>query len=291
MSLSIRNDSCQGASCSGKHRMPMRKNYRRLLPVFALTVLVAGYACKKTIQVDLNNAAPQIVIEGEVTNVTETYQVRITKTVNFAADNIYPPVSGATVRITDSTTGHSADLTESSPGVYTTNAFTGVPHHTYNLFVVAEGKEYQASSTMPEPIPLDSVTFAKNTDFSNKMDINAIANFQDPPGLENYYQFIEYLNGKLIPNIFVFEDRLSDGKYIEDPLFNDSTYLQKGDSMLLKMYCIDKHVYDYFNTLIQVTGNNDFQSATPANPNTNISNGALGYFSAHTVTREGLVVY
>jgi hypothetical protein len=269
----------------------MLSNTLRLLPAIALLALLAGVACKKVVQVDLNNATPHIVIEGEVTNRTETYQVRITKTVDFSADNTYPPVTGAAVSITDSTTGHGVDLSETSPGIYTTNAFTGASRHIYNLVVMAEGKEYRATSTMPLPVPLDSVTFAKNTDFNNHKDINVVVNFQDPQGLGNYYQFTEILNGRLIPNIFVFEDRLSDGRYIEQPLFNDSTYLQKGDTMLLKMYCVDKNIYNYFNTLISVTGNNNFQSATPANPNTNISNGALGYFSAHTVTQEKLAVY
>ncbi|HWK04927.1 MAG TPA: DUF4249 domain-containing protein [Puia sp.] len=256
-----------------------------------LFALLAGYACKKVIQVDLKNAASQIVIEGEVTNHTQTYQVKITKTVDFSADNTFPPVSGATVRVTDSSTGHTTSYTESSPGVYTTTQFTGVPKHIYNLLVIAEGKEYRATSVMPLPVPLDSVTFARNTDLSNKQSINAIVNFQDPPGLGNYYQFTEYRNGRLLPNIFVFEDRLSDGRYIRQPLFNDSSYLQRGDTMLLKMYCIDKPVFDYFNTLIAVTGSSNFQSATPANPISNISNGALGYFSAHTVSEKELIVY
>jgi hypothetical protein len=252
--------------------------------------LLTVAACKKVVQVDLNNSAPQIVIEGEVINRNEPCTVRISKTVNFAASNVYPSVTGATVKITDSSTGVTSDLAESSPGIYTAYTY-GIPRHIYNLLVIAEGKEYRATSVMPVAVDLDSVTFARNVDFSNKTDINVIVNFQDPPGLGNYYQFTEYLNGRLIPNIFVFEDRLSDARYIQQPLYNDSTYLQKGDTMLLKMYCIDKPVYDYFNTLIPVTGNNSFQSATPANPISNISNGALGYFSAHTSTQEKLVVY
>ena len=265
------------------------RNKRFLL--LAGLMLLSGYACKKVIQVDLKNAVSQIVIEGEVTNRSGPYQVQITRTVDFSSDNTFPAVSGATVQVTDSSTGHTTAFLESSPGVYTTTQFTGVPKHIYNLLVIVEGQEYRATSTMPLPVPLDSVTFARKTDFSNKKDINAVVNFQDPPGLGNYYQFTEYRNGKLIPDIFVFEDRLSDARYIEQPLFNDSTYLQNGDTILLKMYCIDKNMYNYFNTLIQVTGNNNFQSATPANPITNISNGALGYFSAHTMTQEKLEVY
>lgn len=258
------------------------------LPVL---VLLAGLACKKVVQLDLNNAPSQIVIEGEVINRNEPCTVKISRTVNFSADNIFPPVTGATVQVTDSVTGVTTALIESAPGTYTTRSYSGIPGHIYNLRVVAEGKEYRASSTMPVPVPMDSITFSRNTDFNNKQSINAIVNFQDPPGLGNYYQFTEYRNGRLIPNVFVFEDRLSDGRYIQQPLFNDSSYLQRGDTMLLKMYCIDKPVFDYFNTLIPVTGNNSFQSATPANPISNISNGALGYFSAHTISQERVRVY
>jgi len=268
----------------------LRSSLLRLLLLTAVTGL-CGYACKKVIQVELTNAAPRIVIEGEVTNRSGPYQVQISRTVDFSAANTFPPVSGATVQIRDSTKGISFDLTEASPGIYTTNAFVGIPQHIYSLLVIAEGQQYTATSTMPPPVPLDSITFARNIDLNNKEGINAVVNFQDPQGMGNYYQFTEYRNSRLIPNIFVFEDRLSDGRYIEQPLFNDSTYLQLGDTMLVKMYCIDKKIYEYFNTLIQVTGSNDFQSASPANPNSNISNGALGYFSAHTLERERLEVY
>ncbi len=67
--------------------------------------------------------------------------------------------------------------------------------------------------------------------------------------------------------------------------------LHQNDTVLLKMYCVDKNIYNYFFTLAAVTGNNNFRSASPANPNSNISNGALGYFSAHTISQKKIVVY
>lgn len=263
---------------------------RNIVFVTAVLVMVVA-ACKKVINVDLNNADPHVVIEGEITNTQGPYQVKITNTVNFSSGNTYPPVSGATVTITDSTVKRTFTLNETSPGIYTTNQLTGIPKHIYRLSVQSGGKEYVATSTMPGTVALDSVTFAENTSFNGDKDINAVVNFRDPTGLGNYYQFTEVLNGRLIPNIFVFEDRLSDARYIEQPLYNDSTYLQKGDTLVLTMSCIDKNIYNYFFTLINVTGNNNFQSATPANPVTNFSNGALGYFNAHTVNRTRIVVY
>jgi hypothetical protein len=255
-------------------------------------LLVAMVDCKKVISVDLRDAPSQIVIEGEITNTPGlSAQVRISRSVNFSASNTYPPVSGAMVRLTDSNNGIGALMAESDTGLYTTRLIVGVPNHVYKLEVTVEGKTYSANSRMPRPVVLDSVTFALNTDFNNKQDINAVVNFRDPDGLGNYYQFTESVRGRLIPDIFVFEDRLSDGKYIEQPLFNDSSYLQRRDTVLLTMNCVDKNVYNYFFSLADVTGNNNFQTATPANPHTNISNGALGYFSAHTTTRVKVEVY
>ena len=266
--------------------------WSKVLAIGCVMLLVGVGACKKVISVDLRDAPSQIVIEGEITNASGMpAQVRISKSVNFSASNVYPPVSGARVRMTDSSSGFSTLMAESDSGLYTTRLLVGAPNHVYKLDVTVDGKTYSASSTMPRPVVLDSVTFALNTDFNNKQNINAVVNFRDPDGLGNYYQFTESIKGRLIPDIFVFEDRLSDGKYIEQPLFNDSAYLQRRDTILLTMNCIDKNVYNYFFTLADVTGNNNFQTATPANPNTNISNGALGYFSAHTTTRVKVEVY
>lgn len=269
----------------------MRIMGKNIIYIFCLLSWWGGAACKKAVRVDLDSAPPRVVIEGEITNVSGPYQVKITRTVAFNEPNDFPPVSGATVEVTDSTNGQTYVLIESSPGVYTTNDFTGIPQHTYRLVVQADSQQYTASSTMPDLVVLDSITFAVNTNFNGKKEMNAVVNFQDPIGVVNYYQFIEYLNGEQIPNTFVFEDRLSDGRYIEQPLFNDSSYLNRGDTLQLKMYCIDKNIFNYFFSLVQVSGNDGFQSGSPDNPISNITGGALGYFSAHTVSREKLVVY
>jgi len=52
------------------------------------------------------------------------------------------------------------------------------------------------------------------------------------------------------------------------------------------MQCIDKNIFRYFTTLTEVQEN----STTPANPDSNISGGVLGYFSAHTSQRKKAAV-
>ncbi|HLZ89224.1 MAG TPA: DUF4249 family protein, partial [Puia sp.] len=126
-----------------------------------------------------------------------------------------------------------------------------------------------------------------------KNQITPIANFQDPPGIPNYYRFEEHINGALFTkDLFVFDDRLSDGRYIQYNLRTDSSYLTQGDLLQVDMYCVDKNDYTYFFQLNRSTSTGTFNTdASPANPSTNISNGAYGYFSAHTVRSRTVAVY
>jgi hypothetical protein len=246
------------------------------------------FSCTKVINVNLNNANPNIVIEGVVSDAPGLYQVQLAQTVNFSDPNVFPPVTGATVKITDSTLGITDSLKEVVPGTYVTQKLLqGLSGHTYQLYVLSNGQTYTASSTMPQKVNLDSVTFYTTNIFGTR-STSAVANFQDPAGIANYYTFTEYVNGQVIDQTFNFSDRLSDGKYIRRQLFNDSSYINPGDEVSIEMHCVDNQVWHYFNTLGQAKGNNS-QAITPANPLSNISNNALGYFSAQTV-QSGLSI-
>ncbi len=255
-----------------------------IFPVVCLFIC----SCTKVISVNLNDANANIVIEGVVDDNPGPYQVKISQTVNFSESNVFPPVSGATVTITDSTTGFTDNLIENSSGLYTTQEILqGKPGHTYQLYVSANGKIFTASSTMPGPVSLDTVTFYSTAAFGTERT-NAVANFQDPAGVVNYYTFSESVDGRQIDQTFNFSDRLSDGRYLSLQLFNDSAYIQSGANVQVQMHCVDQAVWSYFNTLGQARGNNS-QSVSPSNPISNISNNALGYFSAQTTQSKQAV--
>jgi len=256
---------------------------------FILITATLLYSCTKVIQVNLNDSAPQLVIEGNITDSAGPYTVQLSKTVNFSDPNIFPAVSGALISITDTTIGLTDTLTETVAGTYATHTIQGVPGHVYTLYVSAEGKTYTAASTMPTPVPLDSVTFMHQNNFG-KTTIFADVNFQDPAHVPNYYNFTEFINGiRFNKFIFAYDDEFIDGKYNSQQLFTDSAYIKTGDTVAVEMDCIDKPVYDFFKTLQNATNGNNFQSASPANPLSNISNNALGYFSAKSISiKEGV---
>src|ERR1700761_1041594 len=94
---------------------------RRTTAYSFLLIALFSSACKKVIDVDLKNAAPQIVIEGNITDAGGAYEVKISKTVDFSADNVFPPVTNAAVTITDSTMNRTEQLLQVDSGLYITS--------------------------------------------------------------------------------------------------------------------------------------------------------------------------
>ena len=240
--------------------------------------------CKKVLDVNLKNSEPQMVITGEINNLPGPYKVTISKSVDFTANNTFPPVSGALIIIKNKRLIDT--LIETEPGNYFTRKIKGKPGESYTLNVSVGGKIYSATSVMPKPVQLDSLTFL----LGRSNAIYPVANFQDPQDVPNYYQFIEFVNGKTLKNgrgNSVFDDRLSDGRYITSILYDDSSYIKPGVTLTVQMNCIDKEVYNYLSELLQIAGGGGgFSSPAPANPESNITGGVLGYFSANTVSSK-----
>lgn len=259
----------------------MRIKIKYLL-IFFLSIF--SFACKKVIDVKLKNADVQTVITGEVNNMPGPYKVTISKSASFTADNNFPPVSGATVIISGN--GITDTLLEKEAGSYFTQKLEGKPGETYTLKVSIDDQTYSAESTMPKPVRLDSLSFL----LGNRNNIYPVANFKDPSGIHNYYQFTEFVNGKRFGNgrgVTLFDDRLSDGRYISRTLYDDSSDIKPGVVLKVEMKCIDEHVFNYLNELLQISGyGGGFSSPAPDNPESNISGGVLGYFSANTVSSK-----
>lgn len=269
--------------------MKKDSSMKKIITVFVLILIsIISFSCQKVISVDLNSAAPNIVIEGNISDQDGAYEVKISKTVNFDQTNTFPPVTGAGVTISDNF-GNSEKLTEILPGTYHTSVIRGIPGRTYTLNVTINGEEYTASSTMPYSVNIDSLSL-ENMSFGRDNSKVVDVHFKDSAGVKNYYRFVELRNGVVQKHIFLIEDRLRDGSEVTSSLFADNDTLNIGDSVTVLLQCIDKNVYDYFRSAAQITGSGGPQSASPSNPLTNLSNGALGYFSAYAVRSKKIVI-
>ncbi|MFH0896037.1 MAG: DUF4249 domain-containing protein [Bacteroidota bacterium] len=263
----------------------------KLILLFVNFCLLIFSSCKKVIDVNLNDSDPKIVIEAEIFD-SSNCTVKLTQSVNFDEPNIFPPITDAIITISDNV-GHSEILCQTSPGLYSSSALMGIPGREYILNVTIGGNSYSATSSMPYPVEIDTIAFESIGAFGNSTQMANIS-FLDPAGVKNYYHFIEVVNGNIQTPIFIYEDRFDDGKPISTTLLNDpgqggdNSDISSGDTVLVLLQCTDKGVYEYLSTLSQ--SGSGMQSSTPANPKSNFSNGALGFFNACSVRKFSIVV-
>ena len=255
--------------------------------IFQIIVIVLFcllLSCEKVINLHLETSPSQIVIQGNINDQPGPYIVKISKSVSFDESNVYPAVSGATVIISDNA-GNSDTLTEVSSGKYSTSVLQGVPGRIYTLTTKIDGQTYAASSTLPEALEIDSI-YVEKTMFGNEKQITI--DFTDPANIDNYYRLIEFVNNIQQDQIYVTSDKLYEGKKISYSFMSqdNDNKLETGDKVTIWLECVDKFVYEYFRT----ADANGGQTASPANPTSNISNGALGYFNACSVRKISIVV-
>jgi hypothetical protein len=239
------------------------------------------------IEIDLKDSEPLLVVEGVFNNRTDTQSVRITSSVGIGDSNSSPGISGATVTVKDQD-GISYAFRERAPGIYSSRRMRGIPGRTYSLSITHNGKTYTARSTMPSQVTIDSIGFQSTTIFSNSRTSLQLI-FRDPPQIKNYYRFVLSINEVKTSSIFVYNDDFTDGKQVTRDLFDVDVDLKSGDRVAVEMHCIDPVIYRYWFGLDQNRSRGG-ASVTPANPVSNISNGALGYFSAQTQQMEQLLV-
>jgi hypothetical protein len=109
--------------------------------------------------------------------------------------------------------------------------------------------------------------------------------FTDPPGTLNWYRFealtrtvaADSLNGR---RFILFSDKYSNGLQTTFRIRVARDVLA-GDTVTVRLHSIDKSTYDYYKTVNDILGSDRSPlSIAPANPNTNLTNGSLGYFAA-----------
>jgi len=260
----------------------MRSIQQNLILTAALLTLAS---CTKEIVLDYDEASSRLVIEGEVTPGNGPHEVRISRSVNFTETNLFPAVENATVTITDDQ-GEDETLVHQGGGVYrSTGLLTGVPGHTYSLSVTADGTTITGASTMPLPVALDTLSIDSISGFGN-VNLIVVPIYTDPAGLVNFYRLRVRVNGTKWPVVFARDDLLSDGQINGQPLFYNEEPVERGDTVSVDLFGIDRTIFTYWFTLESFA--ND--GVAPADPISNLSGNVLGYFSAQTSSTVTVVV-
>ena len=253
-------------------------------PLFALLMFLTS--CVETIEPDLKSFDEKIVIEALVTNTVAPHYVKVTKAVPFYSNQGSLPIDDAIVVISDDA-GNLDTLSHMSDGRYETSKVSGTPGIRYHLLVIAEGKDYEATSIMPRLNTIDSAyaTYYEKGDFlheENSYYVSFVA--KEPQDTKDFYLWKFYKNGELLNqknDIMIASDELvqEDINGMEAPF-----PYQLGDTAKVEMYSLTEEAYKFYSGLNSNLNNEGgFFSSPPANPSSNITNGALGLFQTSAV--------
>jgi len=259
------------------------------ISIFLIAVLAFG--CEKVIDIDLNDASPKIVIEAVIGNSPGLHSVKITRTGSYFEEYEPEMVQEAEVAITD-TLGNKFLFAETEPGIYQTERFFPAFFREYQLLVKVGGEEYTAVSKLFPPVKIASSgsEYVEGFIFSGDGYV-ARFSFLDPAMYDNYYR----LNISGSPDLdgdgdkyYLFSDEFYNGKPIDITLQN--RLYNPGDTVVLELETIDKPAYIYLSTLQEIVSGNSVGSAAPANPVSNFTNDALGYFSIYSSSCDTVII-
>ncbi|MCP4312707.1 MAG: DUF4249 domain-containing protein [Bacteroidetes bacterium] len=279
-------------------------------PVLLLTLMmVLAEACTEQFDLVLDSTGPGLVVEGAITTDSVRHRVLLTITSDYFSNRPPSGIPGATVEISFDEKTILLEESGTESGLYETPyAFRGIPGTTYDLDISqvdldgdGEYEQYYASSTMPGGAELHSIDLRHfPTPVLSGYVVFMYANH--PPEQRDWFGFKFRKNGKILT------DSLSQYRVMTDDLFDDGYFpgfpvgflndenprqaLHPGDTVTLELNSIEQGYFDYITgAQLELGINYPLFSGPPANPHTNIDNGAFGIFTAYSILRVSTVLH
>ncbi len=275
----------------------MKTKYSILL-IFVIFIFAS---CEDIIDIELNNVDPQIVIEGDVI-VGKKITVKISQTADYYDPIDFPAISTAIVTVDDGA-GNSEILKQTDTlGLYKSKKLIGEEGKKYNLKIEYNGEEFTSESITPDGVedwlgffPSMEVVFGEDTIV---MPVFLMLFEDSEPDIPNYYRIRFYkLNDPNKGNgIFeIYDDTEKDTAGVVTYVLAPLREYENFDTIVAELWTINKQTYDFYNTLSDIAGSpgggGPPPTSTPANPSSNITNNAYGYFSSYTVSIDTLIIF
>lgn len=254
-----------------------------------MLIIVALFfqSCEEVIDVDLNTAAPRLVIDAAINwqkGTTGAEQKIILSTTTGFYSNVIPKATGATVSVKSSDNSNYIFTEVPNTGEYKCSNFQPIIGETYTLTVMYKGENYTATETLQSVTPIETIVQKNNGGFSGK-DYEIEVTFKDPMA-KNFYMAKFFPDIYKAPSYSIIKDEFTNGN-LKNWFFGDSDLIQ-GSTIAITHYGVSESYYNYMNKIISISsssgGGSPFQTP-PATVRGNIvnqnnsNNYALGFFS------------
>jgi len=254
-------------------------------------------SCTERIDLELNtDQNRRIVVEGEITQEQMAHEIKLTWTADFFVNELPEPVTGAIVTISDGTNIYNLTEQGNTGKYYTDPSVQGTPLAEHIVTIDYEGQLFTGKDFMfsvPEIEMIETIEIEAPED-TIPGEYELLLWTQEIPDEENWYMWRVFINGvaenDTLSNIFFTSDQGSDGVFLEGiPIYDFKAF--PGDTVVLEQFAISEQANDtWLAMLFETEFRGGLFDSPPANVETNMSNGALGYFGAYTVSRDTTIV-
>jgi len=275
-----------------------KKTYIALFAILGAFIL----SCEETIQIDTGELSENVVIEGLITN-EQNHYVRLTRTRTFYANGPAERIENASVSVADDN-GNTYQFVhnpmnnpEEDGFYYPVNTFQGQIGTTYSLSVSIDGEQYGAAEELLPVTAIDSLTVILNEDELEEPEeegrfYEVLFYASEPQDRKDQYLFKFYNNGEIVkdfPTDIYFSDDDLLGEKIDD--LEIAGFYKLGERVEVEMYSLTQEAFIFYSDLFNLLNNDGGMfSPPPANPRSNLSNGALGYFQVSAVARDQIII-
>ncbi|WP_226390205.1 DUF4249 domain-containing protein [Penaeicola halotolerans] len=270
-----------------------------------LFILLLLLSCSDVIELDLSEAPPSLVVEGEINNRDGRHIIKLSLSRPFFETDDFSHVTADQIRLYQNNQLVALYTDTDVVGEYQVN-FRGNLINRYHVeidlpndFPLAELAGQTIISTQERiwPVPaIDQVNleFRSNSIFSEEGYYLSL-NMTDNPNRDDFYRWRVRVNGQRIGGLdgFIFtSDELFRGNELRNINMNDDP-LEVGDTVLIEQMSITSGFYDYLSLVFeQLSRQGGFFETQPANARGNFSvkNSGdspviLGYFNAAAIVR------
>jgi hypothetical protein len=278
---------------------------------FIIAFVFIAFSCRKDVKLKLPEYQQKVVIEASIETdgpavVFLSYSVPYFGTFDFTTPE-KAFIKGALVTVSDGTTVDTLKEIDPSKGyLYLGFKLKGETGKKYYLNVNVDGKNYTASSTILNPVKLDSLYFKGEQDSLGYI----WQRFSEPAGVGDCYRWfakrLGHDNYYAAPFSSAFEDKFIDGKsfdfaydrgpqpdkiqeYRDDP---EQGYFKRGDTVVVKFCKIGKEEYTFWNTYYLNKASNSNPFSAPSNVKGTIDQDreVFGAFVAYSPTYDTIII-
>lgn len=276
-------------------------------------------SCEKAIEFKLDDVTPKLVIEASIEN-GQAPVVNLSKSMAYFSQIDLGTLEGsfvhnAEVYISNGTFTHKlrefglpvgggfAFYYYSNDPSNPSTSFTGELNKQYSLRIVTEGKEYTATTTIPNTTRrIDSVFWKPAPPGNEPEKVSVMARGYDPPGFGDYVRYFTKRNSEIFyPGLAsVYDDQVIDGSVYEVQVDRGVprngnypegySFFDKGDTVTLKVCNIDKATYDFWRTMEYTYASVGNPFSTPTKVISNIKGGGLGYFGGYAAQYRTIII-